>query len=292
MSYPAADYVIRIFNLQSSATNWEFEASSGQWGLRDESYGYLIPYRLVDGIATSGAPLDETAFFADCIAFDHDVPTLTTPASGHVKAPGTQIGMHRPWIDRDRQYEEALGSFFENLVDLRFTDSLRLRYGATGDPLAQFHARFPGGRRQLLALYVMALRQTDTLGAYLCTYRVLECADGRNGKTFIENHLNEIAKYNFGELKTKGMALPGQPVSDFEVFETYRSLALNRLNHLRTSMRDADIAENLYKHRNGLAHGSPGRSNIAIQDYATQAATVEADFPLLKLLARIAVETA
>ncbi|MGW0880342.1 methylamine utilization protein MauJ [Streptomyces sp. NPDC002671] len=291
MSLPDVEYLIKTFNVLNSAANWEFEADAGGWGLHDDGYGHLIPYCLVDGIATAGASLDDTVFFADCIAFDHDVPTLVTPSRGHVTAPGGQIGMHRQWVDRDRDYEEALHSFFENLVNLRFTDSLQLRYADKTDPLTQFHTRFLGGRRQLLALYVMALRQIDTLGAYLCIYRVLECADGRNGKTFIESHLDDIATYDFGALKTKGMALPGQPTSDFDVFEAYRLQSLQRLSHLRAAMSDTDIAEHLYKHRNGLAHGHPGRSTIVIQDYATQAATVEADFPLLKLLARIAVET-
>lgn len=291
MGLPDVDYLIKVFGYISSSTSWEYEA--GKWGLRDDGYGHLVPYTLVDGIATAGVSFDDASFLADSVAFDHDVPTYVSPSDGHIAAPGKPVGMNRPWVDRDQQYEEALEVFFSTLVDLRFTDGIRLRYAEHGDPLTRFEERFPGVRRQLLALYAMAMRQVDTLGTYLCLYRVLECADGKNGKQFIEKNLVQIHAYDFGTLMTKGLTAPGGPTAvDYDVFESYRDQAVQRVADLRAEGKsDKQLASHLYGFRNGLAHGRPGAATIVLQDFGAQTEAVASDLPLLKLLARIAVET-
>ena len=55
------------------------------------------------------------------------------------------------------------------------------------------------GITERLGLYAMAARQVDPLSEYICLWRVLESADGRNGKQFATTALDQLATFDFGE---------------------------------------------------------------------------------------------
>ncbi|MFD9418193.1 hypothetical protein ACFWC9_26265 [Streptomyces goshikiensis] len=69
------------------------------------------------------------------------------------------------------------------------------------------------------------------------------------------------------------------------MFDTLRERALGRIEALRTA--GIDIPAHLYALRNGLAHG---KKDLILNDLGPSVDAVAADLPVVKLLARMAVE--
>ncbi|WP_328762553.1 methylamine utilization protein MauJ [Streptomyces sp. NBC_00272] len=231
------------------------------------------------------ASLAQTLFFADCLAFDHDCPTTVLPYRMDTPPPYEAIGHWREWEDPLPYYREALEAAIEQAHRIRYTDGLTLRYAPEGDPLTRFEDRFER-RQEALSLYTTAIRQVDFLSEYLSLYRVLEWPGKDNGKKFTEANLDELPDYDFGTLR---MVEPGYPLNHTEepvdVFETLRERALGRIEALRTA--DIDVPAHLYALRNGLAHG---KQDLILNDLGPSVDAVAADLPVVKLLARMAVE--
>jgi hypothetical protein len=270
----------------ADAWMWSFEVD-GVWGLEHGRPGaMLIPWQ-IDGSRPVG--VDEVLFMADCIAFDHDMPTVIRPNSQRADAevplvepvvafPGDKSGL---WYFQ--QLEAALGIASE----LRVGAALELRYDDDAHALTAFTARFRGARKPL-ALYAMATRQLDWTSEYLCLYRVLEWLNKDNGLEFIRDHLDEIHRYDFGTLKAqKGLHSYDDSV---DVFATYRQRAEKYIYRLRAQGQGAsDIARGLYAIRNGLAHG---KNDFLLSDFGDDVSRVADALPVVKLLARIVVEHA
>lgn len=229
------------------------------------------------------ASFAEAVAFANCISYDHEVPTVVQPlAPGHAPSYDA-IGFPRAWLDPGQSFTDAFITAAESAVDVRFTDALDFRYSDDAS-LTNFSHRFHG-RAEPLAMYAMALRQVDLLAEYLCLYRICEWADRKNGVSFINENLETIATHDFGELRMNHATLSNER-SSINVFETYRERAVGRLEALRTSGIE-DIGKHLYGYRNGLAHG---KSDLLIQDFGANVDTVAAELPLLHLLCRLAIE--
>jgi hypothetical protein len=135
-------------------------------------------------------------------------------------------------------------------------------------------------------MYAMAARQADLLAEYLCLYRVLEGADGTNGTTFSTNELPALLGRDFGVLCV---------ISDWwhegeqlwtNVFELYKHRARLELGRLNAA-GIADIPAYLYRIRNSLAHGKTG---ILAGGHGPAFEAVARALPIVKLLARVAVE--
>jgi hypothetical protein len=129
----------------------------------------------------------------------------------------------------------------------------------------------------------MAARQPDLLSEYLCLYRLLEAADGKNGKTFASEHLSSIGTKDFGELRVIVEPLEGQEVNAFDVYRSRTDEELQRLAADGVS----DVPAYLYMIRNCLAHG---KHDILTSSDPARFEDAARALPIIKLLARIAVE--
>ncbi|GGU39647.1 methylamine utilization protein MauJ [Lentzea flava] len=252
----------------------------------------FIPFVLPDGwkdtwdedptsLSGDTASFDEAVMLANCISYDHEVPTVVQPFADGRAPSYDAVGFPRKWIDPGKSYAEALITASEAAVDVRFTDCLRFRY--SDDSLNEFGGRFQG-KAEPLAMYGMALRQVDLLAEYLCLYRICEWADGVNGKKFINNNVDAIAGHDFGELWLEHLTLERERPKR-NVFEEYQERAVGRLEALRTGGEE-DIGKYLYGFRNGLAHG---KSDLLVQDFGASVDRVAQELPLLRLLCRLAI---
>ncbi|MFD8958282.1 methylamine utilization protein MauJ [Streptomyces anulatus] len=265
-----------------------------RWAIVEDPYEHLfMPIPLSAGGQyepnTEHVSLAQTLFFADCLAFDHDCPATVLPYRSDTPPPYEAIGHWRPWQEPGRYYREVLESAIEHAHTLRYTDGLTLRYAVEGDPLTRFEDRFEG-RQEALSLYTAAIRQVDFLSEYLGLYRVLEWSGKDNGKKFTQANLDGLRDYDFGSLRMVDLDHPlGRPPNQAEepidVFDTLRERALGRIEALRTA--DIDVPAHLYALRNGLAHG---KQDLILNDLGPSVDAVAADLPVVKLLARMAVE--
>lgn len=258
-----------------------------------ETANLFIPLALPDGwqatwdghagsLSGDTASFAEAVAFANCISYDHEVPTVVQPFGSGRTPSYDPVGFPRAWVDPGRSYSDALVAAAEAAVDVRFTDALDFRYPEKVS-LTEFSHRF-SGRAEPLAMYGMALRQVDLLTEYFCLYRICEWADGNNGVSFINDNVDAIATHDFGELRMNYLTLSSE-VSSLNVFETYRERAVGRLEVLRTSGVE-DIGKYLYGYRNGLAHG---KTDLLVQDFGANVDAVATELPLLRLVCRLAI---
>lgn len=121
-------------------------------------------------------------------------------------------------------YWDSLSETHSAAADLRFNGSYVVRYGCEDSgPETDFTRRF-NGREELLGLYAMAARQADLLSEYLCLYRVLEAADGKNGTGFVAASLPLLTTWDFGVLRVVGP--DGDYASAPNAFAIYKERAL------------------------------------------------------------------
>jgi hypothetical protein len=140
----------------------------------------LIPYRSAPG----GAPtLEEVAFRADCISFDHDMPTVVRPwatrRAAKLPAP-LQPLLRGPCLKTDiLSYSDEIEGALSAAWGLRLGDaSLHLRY-LEQTSLTAFTRRF-GGVKEPLALYAMATRQVEfSVNTFAC----IACSSGPTART-------------------------------------------------------------------------------------------------------------
>jgi hypothetical protein len=156
-------------------------------------------------------------------------------------------------------------------------------YGEEGSPSTDFSARFRG-REELVGLYAVAARQADILSEYLCLYRVLEAADGQNGKAFSSAKLGDLLATHFGDLRVIGLDLEYDTAPN--VFGVYKERSRRELESL-ASEGVHDVPKYLYEIRNSLAHG---KHDVLTARSGERFARAARALPILKLLARTAVE--
>jgi hypothetical protein len=257
-----------------------------------------MPFRSDGPLAT----FEDAQWTADAMAFDHDAPVSVQPAmygsvwDGDSRPRDANVVSPIQPVDGTLQltpdrYWGELSAVYDSVVELRFHGCYGMRYieepwdwypesEVTYHPTTEFRDRF-GGREQLVTLYAMATRQADALSEYLCLYRVLESADGSNGKHFAQEHIGEILRRDFGELRVFGI----DSESWTNAFRLYQHRA--RLEVGRLQADEVDIPSYLYSLRNSLAHG---KHNTLTSGNLGEVERVGRALPMVKLLARLAVE--
>lgn len=291
-----------VFNGIADAWLWGFDADGWRLRHRDPAMGRLGIFPIEDAGPTPG--LTDALWLADALAFDHDAPVGVRPAfKGEWPAVVAKDPEAVPPSQPIEPYTGPLVTFYwESLqfahataADLRFGSSYAIRYECDStDPGTNFRDRFRG-RETRLAMYAMAARQADLLAEYLCLYRILEDADlalkppgNGNGTAFAACTLPTLLDRDFGELGvvSDDMAEDGS-LRWINAFEIYKDRAEAELDRLRAEGVD-DVSAYLYGIRNRLAHGKrdiiAGTASGGFQDTARV-------LPIVKLLARVAVET-
>lgn len=280
-----------VFNGTADRWLWSFEADG--WRLVHPNPGYSA--LAIEPLTDNGSPasIEDARWLADALAFDHDAPVGIKPAwagiypNQHPRDPAATpavlpVGAQADSFSTDG-YWQALNTAYSAAAELRMTYAYVLRYDQEDTaPSTDFTARF-AGHEELVVLYAMAARQADVLTEYLCLYRILEAADGQNGKTFSATHLADVATKDYGELRVIVRLFDDEELNAFEV---YRNRAENELNRLRLE-GIVDVPTHLYAIRNSLAHGKHGV--LTPSDPARFESAARA-LPVVKLLARLAVE--
>jgi hypothetical protein len=280
-----------VLNGIADAWLWAFDADGWLLRYEDPAMGRLGILPTTGGRV---ATMDDALWLADVLAFDHDAPVGVQPTveglwpdakvrdpdaippNAPVQAEGFLDGF---W------YWQTLNESLGAAAELRFSGSYVVRYDPEDPraPTANFSARF-SGREELVGMYAMAARQADLLSEYLCLYRILEAADGSNGKAFSKVNLERIATRDFGELRIIGLDM--KYATALNAFEVYRQRALQELAALKAE-GISDVPWYLYDIRNSIAHG---KSNVLHARSGERFVRTARALPLVKLLARIAVE--
>lgn len=268
----------------SDATMWSFEADS-QWLMVHGTPGAALgAFPSVE--RAPQASLADVLFLANCLAFDHDLPIVVTPARDHAAArrPLVEPIVYEPGPQPGRWYWEHFTSAMAMAAEIRLGGgSVWLRYDEGFEQLTRFSERF-GDRLEALGLYAAAARQVDPTSEFLGHWRVLEWADRRNGVDFVAANLDKLASFDFGECHVREDIKRG----NVNMFEAYRARALKRVEQMHDEGRGIqDMAKDLYAVRNALAHG---RTRTLVNDFGASIEAVGADLPVVKLLSRIAVE--
>lgn len=260
----------------------------------------------------------DTAFYADCIAFEHEFAALAVPAKK------TLTKDELPWdllarrkdIDSVQFYIDWLREGFEiaNRINFGMERHVIFKYDwyhSDRDPEVPVHIPWTatfGNVRTAIHLYNAALRQVDPLSQYLCLYRVIENVASNNGKAWVTTALAGTLDYAVPiqcarERGTDLRKIIGAKVyslmrkerlaSDvryFNILEVTRARAVRRLNDLRNNgTSDSNIADRLYaENRCGIAHGKKIRQHDFSEDFRE----VVRDLPLIRFLARLAIEEA
>lgn len=248
---------------------------------------------------------EDAQWIADAMAFDHDAPIGVQPAvTGSAWDPGSRIvdqtirnpnpPIHPLFEAQRDRYWVALSEAHEVAAELRFNGTFAFRYEladgyrwrtagsqrASETVSTAFELRF-GERRNMLAMYAMAARQADVMSEYLCLYRVLEAADGKNGMTFTKQY-PEILDTDFGELAIYDPVVEGESINAFDVYKRRAGLELASLN-----ADNVDVPQYLYELRNGLAHG---KRKLLTSGNLGALESIARAVPIVKLLARLAIE--
>ncbi len=269
---------------------WWFDADGWRLAHGDPAGGTLGVLPLTPG--GTRATIDDAMWLADVIAFAHDAPVGIRPA---VRGPGT------PPVDPDGiPPVQPVHPFSDDLVlwhwdniglalgaaaELRFNDSYILRYDEDPRlPSRDFSARF-AGREHLVSMYAMAARPADPLSEYLCLYRILEAADGANGKTYAANALPALLTHEYGDLHV-ATYVPLTEQETTRVFELYKYRAKMEIASLQ-ARGIKNVPDYLYRIRNSLAHG---KANVLTGNFGSGYSAALRAFPIVKLLARMAVE--
>jgi hypothetical protein len=235
-----------VFNGIADATLWGFDADG--WRLRhgDPANGML---GILPG--EEGGPLAclaDALWLADALAFDHDAPVGVSPAVQGLfpdiepKDPAALPANHPVDPLNERlflHYWESLNAAYGAAADLRFNATYAVRYNSDfPDPGTNFSERFKD-RESLLALYAMATRQADLLAEYLCLYRVLEGADGANGKAFTVRELPHLLDRDFGLLRVGDLGV-SRVWAWTDAFRLYKFRARIELDRL-TAAGETDV---------------------------------------------------
>lgn len=278
------------FNCLADRYLWPFETDRWRLTYHDPAHGTLGIEPLSD--TDPPASLEDARWLADVLAYDHDAPVGITPSFAGTwpdrhpidptaNPPSPPLGAAEG-SSTTAWYWESLNQSYGAAADLRFSGSIAVRYDeGERAPSTDFTTRFQG-REERVALYAMAARQPDLLSEYLCLYRLLEAADGTNGKAFASSHSANIETADFGELRVIVDMLDD---GELNAFEVYRERAIAEVQRLAAT--GIDVSGHLYELRNSLAHGK--HSLLTHSDGARFENAARA-LPVVKLLARIAVE--
>jgi hypothetical protein len=251
-------------------------------------------------------------YYADCIAYEHDIPVIVLPQRGDFERFGYRYahsGRTKPEqvevVDVDsggtstrtlprlsakravkEYYWQSLCSILENVREIRQgpLTFVYFRHESRDRTLDLPYTAKYSAVAQEIHLYSVALRQADSLGEFLCYYRVIESATHSNGKAWIASSLHALTAHDFGRIAI-AHEWGRRPRN---LLSIWRSRALRRLSVLRQSFGSpTEIARYLYEtNRCGIAHGK----TIVRADIMPSYFEVVRDTYLLKLLARLAID--
>jgi hypothetical protein len=275
-----------VFYAVADAYLFEFDADGWRMCFRQPAYSSVA---ILPPAGGAPATLADARWLADACAFDHDAPVGVAPAwdGDRPRDPAARAPVE-PVVPLPSHmahwYWDTLGQAYSAIVDNRFNDSQVLRYNEEEPgPSTDFSTRF-AAREERVSLYAMATRQADVLSEYLCLYRVLETVYGDNGRRFSTEQLARLRDYDFGTLRV--VANRTQNLADCpNVFEVYRVRALHALDQYE--LPDEAVAKRLCDVRNALAHG---KHHALTNPHGQGFDEAVASLPIVKLLARIAVE--
>lgn len=229
----------------------------------------------------------ELVFYANCLAYDHDLPVFISPANAEALRDPVEKG---PPEYINRNYIDSVGTACVAINAIRL------------GPLSYVNFRWPGFNRDMelpftkkysdvaqeQSLYSTALKQLDPLSEYLNYYRIIECVSGDNGKDWIRSNLPRIGKFDFGFLHFNVEAIKRKQSRRTNLFSVYRRRALARVRELQQRRNIRDIAKYFYNEiRCGIAHG---KRDVKVYDFGYNIFEISRDVYVLKLLSRIAIE--
>ncbi|MFH1653572.1 MAG: methylamine utilization protein MauJ [Pseudomonadota bacterium] len=229
----------------------------------------------------------DVLFYANCLAYEHEIPTHISyvnkskffihPSIMHWKTDGSTFKYGSD------DYQKALKSVYDSLVDVKHSvGMIKYKYDNINKLIDIPYTNRYGKIKEVIALYASALRQVDPLSEYLNYYRILECISDDNGKKWIEANINKIHDYDFGFLEISVPLTQGRRKN---LFSIYKRRAVKRINKIKCK----NIAEYLYSDiRCGIAHSKRGSK---VFDFDTTMSDIGEDCYIVKLLARIAIES-
>lgn len=234
---------------------------------------------------------DEVVFYANCLAYDHDLPAYILPVVNRRKA------LQKPAIDTNRKfinesYYNCLNMIYNFMSDIKLGPAyVNFRWPGYKDSVdLQYSAKYSKVSKEI-SLYIMALRQIDPLTEYLCYYRIIESVTNSNGKDWIRNSIEIIKEFNFGYVEIeveKAVIEITQQDNPTNLFSIYKRRALKRIKELKTEFPGKDISEYFYnENRCGIAHGKVG---VKTSDFSFTIEEFSKDNYILKLLSRMAIE--
>lgn len=272
---------------------------------------FLCPLR-----AQPQPSLDEAWFYADCIAFEHDIPALVIPTRGQLSrfnhryyhngrtrprrveivsfdpARPTLHYVEKPVHPRAAIRHNLLGQILDVLTLTRemrhgpMTYVLFRTYMKRDREYIPYSSLYRGASIEM-GLYAAALRQSDFLAEFLGYYRVIESVSGDNGKGWIRGAIAELAQHEWRTIHLMHQDDPGGKPKDIMTIQRRRAIARLRELHARLG-GDAAVAKYLYEtNRCGIAHG---KRDVIMGDITAPYFEVARDALLVKLLARMAID--
>jgi hypothetical protein len=258
----------------------------------------------------------EALFYADCISYEHDLPSMVYPSKGEVASflyryaysgptkpqeisilkeeTGTITKMIRKPFD---PREVARNSYIDQVIAiLELTRELRhgpmtfilfRTYDNEGATDLPYSARY-GSLSKELGLYASALKQPDALSEYLFYYRIIESVSQSNGKQWIEDNLGRISTSKFGRVAI-AHEMDEYSAKPKNLLSIYRRRALIRYQKLlRRLGTNKAISRYLYEvNRCGIAHG---KGSVLKSQLLPSYFEVGKDSTILKMLTRIAID--
>ena len=255
-------------------------------------------------------------YYADCIAYEHDIPVIVLPTRGDFERFGYRfahsgrttpevvhtVNMHTGRRSRRTHtlpglsaksavkdyYCGSLCSILESVREIRQgpLTFVSFRHKSRAGTLNLEYTSKYSSAAQEIHLYSVALRQADSLSEFLCYYRVIESATNSNGKNWVASSLAALSAHKFGRIVIEH-EWDWRPRRR-NLLSIWRSMALKRLSVLRHRFGSDDkIARYLYNtNRCGIAHGG----SIVRADITPSYFEVVRDTYMLKLLARLAID--
>ena len=275
---------------------------------------YLIPRD-----ESKRIPYTTATFYSDCIAFEHEFPTLAFPLDDSVSnsdIPWNLVPIHLdeeddrnprhlyieyltygaemaenvangPWVRPVFRYDRFLGQQESQMTD-------------DGDVKVEWISRY-GTVSLAIHLYNAALRQTDPLSKYLCYYRVIENVIGSNGKAWIEDQIGSLDASDLEPIWHEANTKAGVPevlrpfIRDellldtgnrVNIVEVMRGHAQCQLARLRKCSTDTERSRRLYnENRCGIAHGR----EIKPHDLGDDFTSILNDLKIIRFLARLSI---
>ena len=278
---------------------------------------YLLPNKISEKV-----PFHMASFYADCIAFEHEFPTIALPSKIKLTIndipwnlkPPKRTDLKDQYIQFIQESLEAASNSLEGIwSDRKSKFDVDLILTGAGYPVVDIDYSKYANVKTAIHLYNAALKQPDPLFAYLCYYRAIEHLASNNGKQWIENKLNsnqleyKLDVWCEGQTifipSTGKSLLPLQiekfirkrkiknSEGDLNIVEVTRAHAKIQLRKLQTSLSNNKIASRLYnENRCGIAHGGTHGQNIKKHDLGEDFVDVINDLKLIRYLSRLFIE--